>query len=175
MRNIKKQKDSHKWGEKPAIENNMKNLFVWMLSLFLFTFNINSQQYLPKERIFIVIPRNNIPDSKISYAEHKTTLYGAIITFDTPNFSASAFHVPSRNNHPDYRHEEIWVSQSELQLSSLVFAEDLTFNDWENLEKNRGSKKYYLIFKEDYLSNNRFILNFKYRALEVEIHANGPI
>lgn len=153
----------------------MKYLSLWILSFCLFVNSASSQQSSPEERIFLVIPRSNVSNSKISYAEHKTTLYGAIITFDIPNLSAQVFHVPSKNNHPDYKHEEIYVSQSELLYSTVLFVDQLSFTDFVLLEQNSASYKYYMIFQEDYMTNNRFILNHRFRALEATVHADGAI
>lgn len=33
----------------------------------------------------------------------------------------------------------------------------------------------YMIFQEDYLSKERFVLNHKFKALEVRVTADGPI
>lgn len=153
----------------------MKYLSLWILSFCLFVNSASSQQSSPEERIFLVIPRSNVSNSKISYAEHKTTLYGAIITFDIPNLSAQVFHVPSKNNHPDYKHEEIYVSQSELLYSTVLFVDQLSFTDFVLLEQNSASYKYYMIFQEDYMTNNRFILNHRFRALEATVRADGAI
>jgi hypothetical protein len=153
----------------------MKYLSLWILSFCLFVNSASSQQSSPEERIFLVIPRSNVSNSKISYAEHKTTLFGAIITFDIPNLSAQVFHVPSKNNHPDYKHEEIYVSQSELLYSTVLFVDQLSFTDFVLLEQNSASYKYYMIFQEDYMTNNRFILNHRFRALEATVRADGAI
>lgn len=153
----------------------MKYLCLWIISFCLFVNSASSQQSSPEERIFLVIPRSNVPNSKVSYAEHKTILYGAIITFDIPNISAQVFHIPSKNNHPDYKHEEIYISQSDLLYSTVLFVDQLTFGDFVELEQNVASYKYYMIFQEDYMTKNRFILNHRFKALEVAVRADGAI
>ena len=47
--------------------------------------------------------------------------------------------------------------------------------EWSELEQIGLNQKIYMIFQEDYLSKDRFVLNHKFKALEVRVTADGPI
>ncbi|MCH7415879.1 hypothetical protein MM213_20430 [Belliella sp. R4-6] len=127
------------------------------------------------KRIFIILPKNSDSSSKIFYSDKKDISYGALIYFKEPVYKAIIKHTPRRANHPEYKHEEIDITNKELMESTILFAEKLTFMEWSELEQIGLKQKIYMIFEEDYLSKNRFVLDHKFKALEVRVTADGPI
>jgi hypothetical protein len=125
--------------------------------------------------VFIIVEKNTKPNSYLYYHEIKDVTYGFRITFDIPNYSASMIHTPVRTNHPEYKHEEIEITQQELLKSKVLFADKLKFREWEDLEVFDQEGEIYMIFQEDYMTSDRFVLNHKFKALEVRVVANGPI
>ncbi|MDX5476920.1 hypothetical protein [Fontibacter flavus] len=109
--------------------------------------------------------------------EHKKGIsVGAYITFDEPNYTVTVTHMPPWVDYPsEGNREEIKVSQNDLIKARVLFAEKLTFKEWSELEQIGLKQKIYMIFQEDYLSKDRFVLNHRFKAFEVRITANGPI
>lgn len=126
------------------------------------------------QEVFILVERNADVRSRIYYLE-KDMHHSVRINFDTPNYSAHMMHISSKANHFNYSHEEIEISQNEMINSKVLFAEKLTFMEWSELEQIGLNQKIYMIFQEDYLSMDRFVLNHKFKALEVRVTADGPI
>jgi hypothetical protein len=124
--------------------------------------------------VFIIVEKNSDVRSRIYYLERDMHL-SVRINFDIPNYSAHMMHISSKANHFNYSHEEIQVSQKDLIKSKLLFAEKLTFMEWSELEQIGLKQKIYMIFEEDYLSNDRFVLDHQFKALEVRVTADGPI
>ncbi|MCH7415901.1 hypothetical protein MM213_20540 [Belliella sp. R4-6] len=126
------------------------------------------------QEVFILVERNADVRSRIYYLE-KDMHHSVRINFDTPNYSAHMMHISSKANHFNYSHEEIEISKKEMINSKVLFAEKLTFMEWSELEQIGLNQKIYMIFQEDYLSKERFVLNHKFKALEVRVTVDGPI
>ncbi|MGY6521823.1 MAG: hypothetical protein ACXIUD_08855 [Mongoliitalea sp.] len=157
-------------------ELNMKRTFILLCAFFLVpVLIIKAQDTLGK--IFILIPTTNEKGTKISYSEHKRgILIGAYITFDVPNYTVIVSHMPPWVDYPsEGNREQIEVTASDMLNSSILCAEKLTFNEWSELEQIGLKQKIYMVFQEDYLSKDRFVLNHQFKAYEVRVTADGPI
>jgi hypothetical protein len=124
--------------------------------------------------VFILVERNADVKSRIYYLE-KDMHHSVRINFDTPNYSAHMMHISSKANHFNYSHEEIEITPYDLIKSKILFAEKLTFMEWRELEQIGLKQKIFMIYQEEYLSNDRFVLNHKFKAFEVRVTADGPI
>ncbi len=149
-----------------------------IVSLVLFSINpiiVKSQDAL--NHLYIIIPKINEKGSKISFMEHKKGIsIGAYITFDKPNFSVRISHMPSWVDYPlEGNRDEIEVTYSDLLQANLLFADKLSFDEWDQIELSNKHRKIYMVFHEDFMSKNRFILNHKFKAFEVNVTADGPI
>jgi hypothetical protein len=151
----------------------MKALAFLPIIILLF-YSSNSVSKKEVQTVFIVVKKNSDVRSNIYYLE-KDMHHSVRINFDTPNYSAHMMHISSKANHFNYSHEEIEISQKEMITSKILFAEKLTFVEWRELEQIGLNQKIYMIFEEDYLSKDRFILNHQFKAFEVRVTADGPI
>lgn len=151
----------------------MKVLTLIQLITFLFS---TPTSVFDKEiqEVFILVERNSDVRSRIYYVE-KDMNHSVRINFETPNHSAHMMHISSRANHFNYSHGEIEISSNDLIKSKILFAEKLTFMEWSELEQIGLNQKIYMIFQEEYLSKDRFVLNHKFKAFEVRVTADGPI
>jgi len=127
------------------------------------------------DRVFVIVEKNTNSGSNFYYHEIKDVSYGFNITFKIPNYRAYMIHTPVRANHWEYKHEEIEVTRSELTQSKVLFADQLTYSEWSELERVGLEDKIYMIFQEEYMSSDRFVLDHKFKALEVRVTADGPI
>ncbi|WP_339757611.1 hypothetical protein [Algoriphagus aquimarinus] len=146
--------------------------------LFILIF-ISFDQQSPREplfidKLFIVVSERKSDEPYISYHERKDLDYFYTITFNIPSLKVSLFHIPERVNHFNYAHEEIEVTQSELLQSKVLYADELTYTDWSELQKCQEKVKVYFIYQEDYLSKDRFVLDHKFKALEAYVSTSGP-
>ncbi len=151
---------------------------ILIISLILFLVNpIIAKSQEEQDHLFILIPKTNKKGSKISFMEHKRGIsIGAYITFDKPNYSARVTHMPPWVDYPsEGNREEIEIKPKDLIKSKMLFAEKLTFMEWSELEQIGLKQKIYMIFEEDYLSKDRFVLDHQFKALEVRVTADGPI
>lgn len=130
-----------------------------------------------QNNLYILIPRTNKEGSKISFMEHKRGIsIGAYITFDIPTYTVRVSHMPPWVDYPsEGNREQIEVTASDMLNSRILCAEKLTFNEWSELEQIGLNQKIYMIFQEDYLSKDRFVLNHQFKAYEVRVTADGPI
>jgi hypothetical protein len=154
----------------------MKPILIISIILFLVNLIIVKSQEV-QNSIFILIPKTNKVGSKISFKEHKRGVsIGAYITFEKPNYSVRVTHMPLWVDYPSKdNREEIEISPYDLINSKVLFAEKLNFMEWRELEQIGLNQKIYMIFEEDYLSKDRFVLDHKFKALEVRVTADGPI
>lgn len=136
------------------------------ISLIEHSYNVN--------HVFIVINKKSNDTTNIYYHEVEDVTYSFSIRFEAPNYRASLIHIPKRANYELYSHEEIEVTQSQLLQSKVLYAEKLTYTDWSELQKCQEEDKVYIIFQEDYLSKDRFVLNHKFKALEAYVSTSGP-
>lgn len=142
--------------------------------IFLYFHQQSPREPLSIDRVFIVISERKSGVPYISYHERKDLDYFYTITFNTPNLKVSLFHIPKRANYELYSHEEIEVTQSELLLSKVLYADKLTYTDWSELQKCQEEVKVYFIYQEDYFSKDRFVLDHKFKALEAYVSTSGP-
>jgi hypothetical protein len=136
-----------------------------MLNLFLE--NLQKEN----ERTFLIVNRN----SKLIDVSERNSIMHVWVSFNQPNHRANLSHIPPEVNHWEYSHEKVEVGHLDLAKSQVLFAENLDFMDWGDLEQLGKKQKIYMILYEDYMSKERFVWNKKFTAYEVWVTADGPI
>ncbi|UJP66430.1 hypothetical protein [Mongoliitalea daihaiensis] len=154
----------------------MKSILILLLVIFLVNPIIVQSQEM-QNHVYILIPKINEVGSKITFLEHKRgILMSAYITFDFPNYTVIVSHMPPWVDYPsEGNREQMEVYTKDLFNSKVLLANKLTFRQWWELEQIGLKQKIFMIFQEEYLSKDRFVLNHKFKAFEVRVTADGPI
>ncbi|MCH7413266.1 hypothetical protein MM213_07215 [Belliella sp. R4-6] len=150
------------------ISNILLSLLVSLISLGSF---ISEDCSGNNEKIILIVNK----DSKRIDVYDRNGSTSVWVSFGSPNLRANLFHIPPEVNHWEYSHEKVEVGHLDLAKSQVLFAENLDFMDWGDLEQLGKKQKIYMILYEDYMSKERFVWNKKFTAYEVWVTADGPI
>ncbi|GHB45082.1 hypothetical protein [Mongoliitalea lutea] len=86
--------------------------------------------------------------------------------FNHPSFFLYLAHLPFQG------HQTRHYSRKELSEMKLIYDKDLSYEDWANFAiKDKAS--FFMIFQDEYLHADRFILGFTIIAYQINIHTGA--